>query len=43
MNKEFKITRHIIEKTEEEKEQIYEEIANIFIRIAQKDNEFNKK
>ena len=35
MNKEYKVTRHIIERTEEEKEEVYKELANIFIRMAQ--------
>lgn len=43
MNKEYKITRHFVNTTEEEKEEIYKEIANIFIRMAQKELEKNKK
>lgn len=43
MNNEYKVTRHFVETTEEEKEEIYEQIANIFIRMAQKDLERNKK
>lgn len=43
MNKDYKVTRHFVETTEEEKEEIYEQIANIFIRMAQKDLERNKK
>ncbi|MGN1297710.1 MAG: hypothetical protein ACI4VH_04720 [Clostridia bacterium] len=43
MKKEYKVTRHFVETTEEEKEEIYEQIANIFIRMAQKDLERNKK
>lgn len=43
MNKEYKITRHFANTTEEEKEEIYKEIANIFIRMAQKELEKNKK
>lgn len=43
MNKEYKVTRHIVETTEEEKEEIYKQIANIFIRMAQKDLEKQKK
>lgn len=39
MKKEYKVTRHIVETTEEEKEEIYKEMANIFIRMAQKDLE----
>ena len=37
MNKEYKVTRHIVESTEEEKEEIYKQLANIFIRMAQKE------
>ena len=43
MNKEYKVTRHFVNTTEEEKEEIYKEIANIFIRMAQKELEKNKK
>lgn len=43
MNKDYKVTRHFVETTEEEKEEIYEQLANIFIRMAQKDLERNKK
>lgn len=43
MKNEYKVTRHFVETTEEEKEEIYEQIANIFIRMAQKDLERNKK
>lgn len=37
MNYGYTVTRHTVETTEEEKEEIYEQIANIFIRMAQKD------
>lgn len=43
MNKEYKVTRHFVNTTEEEKEEIYKEIANIFIRMAQKELEKDKK
>ncbi len=43
MKKEYKVTRHFVETTEEEKEEIYKEVANIFIRMAQKEIERNKK
>lgn len=43
MKREYKVTRHFVETTEEEKEEIYEKIADIFIRMAQKDLERNKK
>ena len=42
MNKEYKVTSHVVETTEEEKEEIYEKIANIFIRMARKELERNK-
>ena len=38
MKVEYKVTRHISNTTEEEKEEIYEELANIFVRMAQKEN-----
>ena len=37
MNNEYKVTRHVIESTEEEKEEVYKELANLFIRMAQKE------
>lgn len=37
MNKEYKVTKHVTERTEEEKEEIYKELADIFIRMAQRD------
>lgn len=43
MKKEYKVTRHFADTTEEEKEEIYKEMANIFIRMAQKEIEKNKK
>lgn len=43
MKKQYKVTRHFVETTEEEKEEIYEQIADIFIRIAQKEMEKHKK
>lgn len=39
MKNEYKVTRHILNTTEEEKEEIYQELANIFTRMAQKDSE----
>lgn len=39
MKNEYKVTRHILNTTEEEKEEIYQELANIFTRMAQKDGE----
>ncbi len=39
MKVEYKVTRHILNTTEEEKEEIYEELANIFVRMAQKEKE----
>ena len=43
MKREYKITRHFVDTTEEEKEEIYKEMANIFIRMAQKEIEENKQ
>lgn len=43
MKREYKVTRHFVETTEEEKEEIYEKIADIFIRMAQKDLEKNRE
>lgn len=43
MKKEYKVTRHFVETTEEEKEEIYEQIANVFIRMARKKLEEERK
>ena len=43
MKKEYKVTSYHPEVTEEEKEEIYKQIADIFIRMAQKDFEKNNK
>lgn len=43
MKQEYTVTRHFVETTKKEKEEIYEQMANIFIRMAQKDLERNKK
>ena len=43
MKKEYKVTRHFVETTEEEKEEIYEQIANVFIRMARKEMEEKRK
>ena len=40
---EYKVTRHFVDTSEEEKEEIYKQIAKIFIRMAQKEMEKNKK
>ena len=37
MNKEYKVTRHTIESTEEEKEIVYKQLANLFINMALKE------
>ena len=42
MKKEYKVTSYHPEVTEE-KEEIYKQIADIFIRMAQKDFEKNNK
>ena len=39
MKNEYKVTSFVIESTEEEKEEVYEKLANIFVRMAQKDLE----
>lgn len=39
MKIEYKVTRYVSNTTEEEKEEIYEELANIFVRMAQKEKE----
>lgn len=43
MNKEYKIKSHVINTTEEEKEEIYKKLATIFIKMAQKDKGGGKK
>ena len=43
IKKEYKVTSYHPEVTEEEKEEIYKQIADIFIRMAQKDFEKNNK
>ena len=43
MKKEYKVTSHVIESTEEEKEEVYEQLANIVIRMAQKELEDSKR
>ena len=43
MKREYKVTRHFVDTTEEEKEEIYKEMAAIFVRMAQKDLEKSKK
>ena len=43
MNKEYKVTRHVINTTEEEKEEVYKQLADIFIRMALKERENERK
>lgn len=43
MKTEYKVRSFVIDNTEEEKEEVYEKLANIFIRMAQKELEENKK
>lgn len=43
MKKEYKVRSFVIDSTEEEKEEVYEKLANIFIRMAQKELEKSKK
>lgn len=42
MKSEYKVTSYHPETTEEEKEEIYEQIAKVFIRMAQKDLKRNE-
>lgn len=42
MKSEYKVTSYYPETTEEEKEEIYEQIAKVFIRMAQKDLKRNE-
>lgn len=39
MKKEYKVTRHTVESTEEEKEIVYKQLANLFINMALKEKE----
>ena len=39
MKKEYKVTRHVANTTEEEKEEIYKQLADIFVRMALKERE----
>lgn len=41
MKKEYKVTRHVVESTEEEKEIVYKQLANLFINMALKEKEVN--
>lgn len=34
MKVEYKVTRHIAKRTEEEREETYQKLANIFVRMA---------
>lgn len=43
MKREYKVTRHFVETTEEEKEEIYEQMANVFIRMALKELEEKRR
>jgi len=43
MKTEYKVRSFVIDNTEEEKEEVYEKLANIFVRMAQKELEENKK
>lgn len=42
MKSEYKVTSYHPETTEEEKEEIYEQTAKVFIRMAQKDLKRNE-
>ena len=43
MKKEYKVTRHVVNTTEEEKEEVYKQLANIFVRMALKERENERK
>lgn len=43
MNKEYKVIRHVVDTTEEEKEEIYKQLADIFVRMALKERESERK
>ena len=43
METEYKVTRYVANTTEEEKEEVYKELANIFIRMAQEDIKKQKR
>lgn len=43
MKTEYKVRSFVIDNTEDEKEEVYEKLANIFVRMAQKELEENKK
>ena len=43
MNKEYKVTRHIDNTTEAEKEEVYKQLADIFVRMALKERENERK
>ena len=43
MKKEYKVTRHIVEGNEEEREIVYQQLANLFINMALKEKEVNTK
>lgn len=37
MKNEYKVNSFVIDSTEEEKEEVYEKLANIFVRMARKE------
>lgn len=39
MKKEYTVTRHVDDTTEEEKEEVYKQLAEIFVRMALKEKE----
>lgn len=43
MKTEYKVRSFVIENTEEEKEEVYEKLANIFVRMAQEELKADKK
>lgn len=42
MKKEYIVHRYVVESTEEEKEEIYKQVAEIFMRMARKQMEKEK-
>lgn len=43
MKKEYTVTRHVDDTTEEEKEEVYKQLADIFVRMALKERENERK
>lgn len=43
MKMDYKVNSLVIDSTEEEKEEVYKKLANIFVRMAQKELEEKEK